>query len=86
MLWFGSSVGFRIYLQYFNNYSATYGSLGALIILMLWFYFSGAAVLLGGEVNSQIGEAGDAAAKLETHLKELQIPIEDYGVTKDIAA
>jgi len=86
VLWFCSSVVFRIYLRYFNNYSATYGSLGAVIVLMLWFYLSGAAVLLGGEVNSQIGEAGDAAAKLETELKKLSIPIEDYGVTKDIAA
>jgi membrane protein len=86
VLWFLSSLGFRVYLKYFNNYSATYGSLGAVIILMLWFYLSGAAVLMGGEVNSQIGEAGEAAAKLETKLKELDIPVEEYGVTKDIAA
>ncbi|HKC66120.1 MAG TPA: YhjD/YihY/BrkB family envelope integrity protein, partial [Pyrinomonadaceae bacterium] len=38
----------------------TYGSLGALIIMMLWFYFTGMAILFGGEVNSEIE---DAAAK-----------------------
>jgi membrane protein len=56
-LWLVGSVGFRVYLHFFNSYSATYGSLGALIILMLWFYLTGAAIIIGGEVNSQIGHA-----------------------------
>lgn len=54
-LWLLVSFGFRLYLHYFNSYSKTYGSLGAVIILMLWFYFSGAAILIGGEVNSDLG-------------------------------
>lgn len=61
VLWLLVSFGFRLYLHYFNSYSKTYGSLGAVIILMLWFYFTGAAILIGGEVNSDI-EA--AAAKV----------------------
>lgn len=48
------SLGFRLYLHFFNSYSATYGSLGALIILMLWFYLTGAAILLGGETNCEL--------------------------------
>jgi membrane protein len=32
----------------------TYGSLGALIVLMLWFYFTGLAILIGGEINSEL--------------------------------
>ena len=48
------SLGFRLYLHFFNSYSATYGSLGALIILMLWFYLTGAAILLGGEINCEL--------------------------------
>jgi len=52
-LWLLVSFGFRIYLHYFNSYSVAYGSLGALIILMLWFYFTGVAILIGGEINSQ---------------------------------
>jgi membrane protein len=54
-LWLAISFAFRIYLQFFNTYSKTYGSLGAVIILMLWFYLTGLAVLMGGEVNSEIG-------------------------------
>lgn len=56
-LWVIASLGFRFYLRYFNSYSATYGSLGAVIILMLWFYFTGAAILIGAEVNSEIENA-----------------------------
>jgi membrane protein len=52
-LWLLVSFAFRIYLNYFNSYSVTYGSLGALIILMLWFYFTGVAILIGGEINCE---------------------------------
>ncbi|MEK6282746.1 MAG: YihY/virulence factor BrkB family protein [Acidobacteriota bacterium] len=54
VLWLLVSFGFRLYLHFFNSYSVTYGSLGALIILMLWFYFTGLAILLGGEINSEL--------------------------------
>ena len=57
VLWLIVSFGFKTYLSYFNSYSATYGSLGAVIILMLWFYFTGAAILIGGEINSEIEHA-----------------------------
>jgi membrane protein len=60
ILWVQVSLGFRLYLHFFNSYSATYGSLGALIILMLWFYLTGAAILLGGEINCEL-ECGDRA-------------------------
>ena len=47
----------RAYLHFFNSYSKTYGSLGAVIILMLWFYITGLAFLVGGEINSTIEHA-----------------------------
>ena len=56
-LWLVVSFAFRIYLHYFDSYSKTYGSLGAVIVLMLWFYLTGAAILIGGEVNSDIEAA-----------------------------
>lgn len=62
-LWLVVSFGFRLYLHYFDSYGKTYGSLGAVIILMLWFYLTGAAILIGGEVNSDIeDEAARARA------------------------
>ena len=54
VLWLLVSFCFRLYLHYFNSYSVTYGSLGAVIILMLWFYFTGLAILIGGEINSEL--------------------------------
>lgn len=50
-LWLLVSFAFRVYLGFFDSYSVTYGSLGAVIVLMLWFYLSGVAILIGGEVN-----------------------------------
>jgi membrane protein len=52
-LWLALSLLFRLYLQYFNSYNRTYGSLGAVMVLLLWFYLSGAAILIGAEVNSE---------------------------------
>ena len=63
--WFISSLGLRVYLHYFNSYSVTYGSLGAVIILLTWFYITGVMLLLGAEINSEI-EACAAERKLKT--------------------
>ncbi len=66
-LWLLVSFGFSLYLRYFNSYEATYGTLGAVIILMLWFYLTGVAILIGGEINSEIeheaAERGAPGAK-----------------------
>lgn len=64
--WMLASLGFRLYLHYFNTYSVTYGSLGAVVILLMWFYITGLMLLIGAEVNSQI-EAVAAERSLELH-------------------
>ena len=66
-LWLLVSFGFRIYLHFFNSYSVTYGSLGALIILMLWFYFTGVAILIGGEVNAELECAAKGKFQHKAH-------------------
>ena len=55
--WVLASLGLRLYLNFFNSYSAIYGSLGAVIILLTWFYLSGLMLLIGGAVNSEIEAA-----------------------------
>ncbi len=55
--WLALFLGFGLYVTRFANFNATYGSLGAVIILMLWFYLTGAAILIGGEFNSEIEHA-----------------------------
>ena len=62
-LWLAVSFGFRGYLGFFDSYSVTYGSLGALIVLMLWFYLTGVAILIGGEVNSLWPQKGKSHIK-----------------------
>ncbi len=49
--WILISVGFGIYVNNFGNYSAVYGSLGAVIALMFWLYLTGIVLVLGGELN-----------------------------------
>lgn len=56
-LWLLASFGFKAYLHFFNSYGTTYGSLGAVIVLMLWLYLTGAAILIGSEINSEIENA-----------------------------
>jgi membrane protein len=57
VLWLIASLGFKIYLASFADYNATYGSLGGVIVLMLWFYISALAVLVGSEMNAEIEHA-----------------------------
>jgi membrane protein len=57
VFWAIASSGLRIYLHFFNSYSKTYGSLGAVIILMLWFYVTGLSFLLGSQINATIEHA-----------------------------
>ncbi len=52
-LWLLVSFCFRFYLRYFDRYSMSYGSLGAVIILMLWFYLTGLVYIFGAAVNAR---------------------------------
>jgi membrane protein len=62
--WVVASVALRAYVHFFNsNYSVTYGGLGAVIILLTWFYLTGLMLLVGAEINSEI-EAAAAAKRL----------------------
>jgi membrane protein len=56
-MWFLGSFGLSFYLTNIANYNKTYGSLGAVIALMLWLYISSLAVLIGAELNAEIGKA-----------------------------
>jgi membrane protein len=81
-LWLLVSIAFRVYLSFFDSYSATYGSLGAVIILMLWLYFTGAAVLIGGEVNSEIENAAAKQGEPDAKEKGEKAPDEKQGAVQ----
>jgi len=81
-LWLLVSIGFRVYLNFFDSYSATYGSLGAVIILMLWLYFTGTAVLIGGEINSEIEHAAAERGAPDAKEKGEKAPGDKQGAVQ----
>jgi membrane protein len=54
LLWVLASVAFSLYVSHFGSYDKTYGSLGAVIVLLVWIYVSGMALLLGALLNQQL--------------------------------
>jgi membrane protein len=62
-LWLLISFGLRFYVSHFGHFDATYGALGGVMVLMLWLYLTGVAILVGGEINSVFRIAGDMSDK-----------------------
>jgi len=56
LLWIILSTGFRTYLAYYNSYNKAYGSLGAVIVMMLWFYLTASSLMVGGVINKVLTE------------------------------
>ena len=56
-LWLVVSLAFKVYVTSFGSYNATYGAIGGVIVLLLWFYVSALAVLIGAEMNAEIEHA-----------------------------
>ena len=58
--WLLASLGFSYYVNNFGSYDKTYGSIGAIIVLLTWMYASGLVILVGGVINAQIEHANPA--------------------------
>lgn len=74
-LWILISLAFKFYVATFADYNATYGAIGGVMVLMLWFYLSGLAILVGAELNAEIEHASphgkDAAEKVPGGRKKI---------------
>jgi membrane protein len=57
ILWLIGSLVFRFYAVHFGNYEATYGTVGGIILLLLWFYLSGFVIVVGAEMSAEIEHA-----------------------------
>jgi membrane protein len=62
-LWLLASLGFKYYVANWGAYTETYGLIGAVMILLLWFYLSGLVILIGAEMNVEIEHAGQAGPR-----------------------
>lgn len=63
VLWIGSTLVARFYFEHVNNYSRSYGHLNSVVMLLLWLYVTNGAILIGGEMNSEIEKAGSGRGK-----------------------
>ena len=62
-MWVVVSLGFKAYVDNFGDYNKVYGSIAGVIVLMLWLYWSGMVLLLGGEINAEIEQAATQPQK-----------------------
>jgi membrane protein len=63
LLWLALSALFSLYTSYSSSYDRTYGSLAGAIILLLWLYYSGVALLLGAELNGELERRGSGRTR-----------------------
>lgn len=87
LLWLLISLGFRYYVSTFGNYTETYGLIGGVMVLLLWFYVSGLALLFGAELNSEIEHASphgkDVGERVPGEKKKIgAIAEREYGERK----
>ena len=54
VFWLLASIGFSLYVRYFGSYDKTFGSLGAVVILLMWFYISTYVICIGAEINAEL--------------------------------
>jgi membrane protein len=54
VLWIGASLLFSVYVANFGSYNETYGALGAVVVLLMWFWISAFIVLIGAELNAEM--------------------------------
>jgi membrane protein len=69
-MWLIVSLGFKLYVDNYGNYNKVYGSIAGVIVLMLWLYWSGMVLLVGGEVNAEIEKAATARAHQDREHEE----------------
>jgi membrane protein len=73
VVWLLASVGFGLYVANFGSYNKTYGSLGAVIVFLIWLWLSNLAILFGAEFNAEVERRRELGAGEPAH-DELQLP------------
>lgn len=74
VLWLLLTMGFGVYVAKFGHYNATYGSLGAVIVMLTWLYLSSYALLFGAELNSELENQTTADTRTGATKKSAEVP------------
>ena len=75
IVWIVGTAAFGLYVSNFANYSKTYGSIGGIIVLMLWLYITGFIIIVGAEINAIINQR--RTLKHADSLEEHQFKVSD---------
>lgn len=75
-LWVGFSYLLRTYFRHFGKFKTIYGTLGAAIALMIWFYWTGLAVLVGAQLNAELAKVSSKGKLKQKHEPLTSIPID----------
>ncbi len=81
ILWVLASAGFALYVANFSSYDKTYGTLGGVIVFLVWMWITNIAVLIGAELNAETERARELEAGVPGAEEEIQAPYRD--VPKD---
>ena len=77
LLWIAASAGFALYVANFSSYDKTYGTLGGVIVFLVWMWISNIAVLMGAELNAETERARELEAGTPGAEEEIQAPYRD---------
>ena len=77
LVWIAASAGFAIYVANFSSYDKTYGTLGGVIVFLVWMWISNIAVLIGAELNAETERARELEAGVPGAEEEIQAPYRD---------
>ena len=89
LAWLGATWAFTQYVEHFGKYNVTYGSIGSVVVLMLWLYITGFIFIMGGEVNAVLehasGEGKAKGARREGEAPPLEPAVRSPGDAKSAA-
>jgi membrane protein len=85
VIWLVASVGFAFYIANFSNYNKTYGSLGAVIVFLLWLWITNNALLFGAEFDAELERGRELQAGLRAE-RDILLPPRDTAQSEKKAA
>jgi membrane protein len=82
LIWVVASAAFAFYVANFGSYDKTYGTLGGVVVFLVWLWITNAAILFGAELNAERERARQIEAGTEGAERELQAPERDVAKDK----